>query len=155
MSNPLWEFSLTTYRVEGVAETCVGLQDTFGLDVNLLLYAAWLARLHQRIDERHLRELSALIDDWRTRVVQPLRALRRQLAGYEAAASLRDELKILELRAEREQQQMMYAFHQCSSELRGARDSLRHNLSQVAHFSSQDEQGWASDIEHLASLISL
>ena len=106
MSNPLWEFSLATYRAEGVAGTCIGLQDTFGLDVNLLLYAAWLAHLNLGLDARHLQELDALVVDWRDQVVRPLRTLRRQLRGYEAAAAVREELKAVELRAEREQQEM-------------------------------------------------
>ena len=41
------------------------LQDTFGLDVNLLLYAAWLAHMDRRLSGEHLAGLEAEIVDWR------------------------------------------------------------------------------------------
>ena len=123
------------------------------MDVNLLLYAAWLADLNLRLDEQHLRELDALVADWRRQVVQPLRSLRRQLAGYEAASGVRDELKILELRAEQEQQEMMYAFHQRSGILVSAQRPLQANLSQVARLADQDDRCWATEIRNLAAQI--
>ncbi len=82
MSNPFWDYSLATYSLDGVASTCLALQDTIGLDVNLLLYAAWLARMDQRLSGEHLAGVEAEIVDWRERVIKPLRALRRQLQDY-------------------------------------------------------------------------
>ena len=60
MSNPLWEYSLATYRVKEVAQTCLTLQDTFDMDVNLLLYAAWLAHMNRCLSAGHLCELDML-----------------------------------------------------------------------------------------------
>lgn len=155
MGNPLWEFSLATYRIPALAATCLDLQDRFGMDVNLLLYAAWLAHLNRRLDEHHLRDLDAQLGDWREQVVRPLRALRRQLGGYERAAAVHEELKTLELRAEQEQQEMIYAFHQRAAELRGAERPLQHNLAQVARLACPDESRWSGEIRRLAALMPL
>jgi len=100
MSNPFWDYSLATYGLDGVASTCLALQDTIGLDVNLLLYAAWLARMDQRLSGEHLAGLEAEIVDWREMVIKPLRTLRRQLQDYSRASGVREEIKALELRAE-------------------------------------------------------
>jgi uncharacterized protein (TIGR02444 family) len=43
MSNEFWEFSLATYKTDGVAEAALAVQDQMGLDINLILYASWLA----------------------------------------------------------------------------------------------------------------
>jgi uncharacterized protein (TIGR02444 family) len=155
MSNPFWEFSLATYRSGDVAAACLLLQDSFGVDVNFLLYGAWLAHHNQRLDDQHLRELEGLVSQWREQVVRPLRALRRQLAGYTEAAAVHAELKLLELRAEQQQQEIMYTFHQRSIGLSGADQPLLDNLAQVAQLASPDDEGWTGDIRHLASLIPL
>jgi uncharacterized protein (TIGR02444 family) len=153
MSNPLWEYSLVTYRAAEVAATCLALQDRFGVDVNLLLYAAWLARNNRRLDTDHLNELDALVTEWRDSVVRPLRGLRRQLQTYTEAAAVREELKTLELRAEQEQQEAMYAFHQRSVTGTSADDSLLGNLTRVALLASPGSREWESTISQLATLI--
>ena len=43
MTNEFWAFSLATYAIDGVAENLLAVQDTLDLDVNVLLYATWLA----------------------------------------------------------------------------------------------------------------
>ena len=43
MNNPFWEYSVQQYARPGVADTCLVLQDEHTLDVNMLLYAAWLS----------------------------------------------------------------------------------------------------------------
>ena len=45
-ARPLWDFSLEVYGRPKVAETCLRLQDEFGVDVPVLLFAAWLAAEH-------------------------------------------------------------------------------------------------------------
>lgn len=153
MSNPLWDYSLAIYRLDEVAPSCIALQDTFDIDVNLLLYAAWLAQLQRSLGDDHLAALEACVSDWREKVVKPLRALRRELRDYASAASVRDELKRLELRAEREQQDRMYAFHQRAPGLPRGDDSLLENLTRVALLASPDDRGWDSAITELAARI--
>lgn len=153
MSNPLWDYSLAAYGLDGVAPTCLALQDSFCLDVNLLLYAAWLAHIQRRLSHAHLIEVDGLIADWRENVVQPLRALRRQLREYPGAAGIYKEIKALELRAEQQQQDMMYAFFQRADGLPPVHRPLQENMALVAHFTSPDDTAWAGAIEHLAILL--
>ena len=46
--SPFWRFSLQLYRLPGVAEACIELQEKCGADVNLLLFLLWtlLASMH-------------------------------------------------------------------------------------------------------------
>ena len=85
--------------------------------MNLLLYAAWLAQREQRLSHEHLAGVEALIADWRDDMVKPLRALRQRWRQIPDAAAMRDEIKSLELRAERQQQDTMYAYYQGSAGL--------------------------------------
>jgi uncharacterized protein (TIGR02444 family) len=155
MSNPFWDYSLASYTLDGVAPTCLVLQDTFGLDVNLLLYAAWLARMDQRFSEEHLVGMEAVIVEWRDQVIKPLRALRRQWQGYSRAADMRDEIKALELRAEQQQQDRMFAFFQRTGDLPRAPRPLRENLLLVAQSACPGEAGWEPSVERLVTLLSL
>jgi len=153
MSNPLWDYSLTIYRLDEVATSCIALQDTCDIDVNLLLYAAWLAHRQRCLSDDHLAALEARVREWREEVVKPLRGLRRQLRAHTSAANVCDELKSLELRAEREQQDRMYAFHQRAPGLPHSDDPLLENLTRVALMASADNSGWESAIRHLAARI--
>ncbi|MDO8861779.1 TIGR02444 family protein [Haliea sp. E1-2-M8] len=111
MNNPLWEFSLALYARSGVAVACIEAQDCCAADVNLLLYAAWLARQGLELDQNQWRALAASVAEWRQRVVQPLRALRRDWRALPAAAALREQVKVLELAAEQSQQAQILAWH--------------------------------------------
>ena len=71
------------------------------------------------------------------------------------ALGVREELKALELRAEREQQDVMYAFYHGSTELTREDNPLLGNLTLVALSSNLDNSVWERSIRHLASLISL
>ena len=47
--SPFWQFSLRFYRLPGVAEACIELQEQAGVDVNLLLFLLWQASLCRRL----------------------------------------------------------------------------------------------------------
>ncbi|MBV6824727.1 TIGR02444 family protein [Pseudomonas sp. PD9R] len=105
MSSDLWSFSLTTYARPGVEQACLQLQSA-GINVCLLLCAAWLGRRGMACNEQRLQQLRRVAEPWDADVVQPLRALRTQ---WKAAAvqdaeldTLREQVKTLELEAERE-----------------------------------------------------
>ena len=153
MDNPLWEYSLASYREAGVAETCLALQDTFGVDVNLLLYAAWLAARNQCLSADHLLALDERVREWRETVVKPLRALRRDLRDYPQAAGVRDELKALELRAEREQQDMIYLFYERAAEPVREANPLLNNLTEAVLIARPQTGDWDGAIRHLAALL--
>ncbi len=111
MQNPLWEFSLQRYARPGVAEACIEAQDHYAADVNLLLYAAWLAQQDLELAPDQWQALAAASAGWRQRVVAPLRALRRDWKTLPAAADLRERVRALELAAEQLQQEQMLAWH--------------------------------------------
>jgi uncharacterized protein (TIGR02444 family) len=105
MPPDLWNFALSCYARPGVEQTCLHLQDG-GADVCLLLCALWLERRGVNADEERLGQLRGVAEPWQRQVVQPLRELRR---GWKSAAQLdpqqarlREQIKALELEAERE-----------------------------------------------------
>ncbi len=112
MKKSFWDYSLEAYARPGVADACLGLQDRLGADVNLLLLACWVAdRGGGALSRDDWRRLSTATAGWRTRVVEPLRAVRRYLksapaqpAAGEISATLRDRVKGLELEAEHAEQ---------------------------------------------------
>lgn len=151
MSNPFWDYSLASYSLEGVAPGCLVLQDTCGMDVNVLLYAAWLAHMDQRLSGEHLAGLEAQIFDWRERVIKPLRALRRQLQNDPRASGLHEEIKALELRAEQQQQELMFDFFQMTADLPQAPRPLQENLVLVAQFACPQDALWELTINRLVT----
>lgn len=117
--NPFWEFSLAVYGAPGVADACLRLQDDAGLDVNLVLFACWIAGAREApLTDAEMRDVIALTRHWRERVVSPLRQIRRELKGGseglppEAVESFRDEIKSIELASERREQDMLFVFAQ-------------------------------------------
>lgn len=127
MNNPLWQFSVDRYDRPGVAELCLQAQDRCGVDVNFLLYAAWLADTGYHLDAEHLAGLTQATAQWRREVVSPLRTLRRQWRGVEEAAALREKLKSLELEAERSLQDTIWHYFRSRPPAAGETD-LRCNL---------------------------
>jgi uncharacterized protein (TIGR02444 family) len=103
-SNPFWEFSLALYRRPGVAGQCIELQDSLGLDVNLLLYACYAAACGVRLSASDIDTVESGIRHWRETTVRPLRKLRRHSTGQ-----LKEKLLEAELAAERTQQGQMWA----------------------------------------------
>lgn len=105
MSQDLWAFSCRVYSDDAVSSVCLALQDDFGLDVNCVLACVWYGWTGAGV----LRgsQVSAMVSQshmWGDSVVRPLRAVRRWLkpqAGDVAIGPFRDQVKALELDAER------------------------------------------------------
>ncbi|HEY6257424.1 MAG TPA: TIGR02444 family protein [Xanthobacteraceae bacterium] len=112
--SPFWRFSLQFYRLPGVAEACIRLQEEAGADVNLLLFLLWNAARQRALTVAQVTELEQRIAAWRDRAVIPLRAIRRALKSPQdlveggAAEAFRTRIKAVELEAERLQQEAMY-----------------------------------------------
>ncbi|MCJ8204195.1 TIGR02444 family protein [Pseudomonas sp. RGM2987] len=104
MSPDLWKFSLDLYARPGVEHACLELQDE-GVNVCLLLCGVWLEQRGVACNEQRLQQLRQLSGSWDAEVVQPLRALRiewKNRALQDADLnSLREQIKELELKAER------------------------------------------------------
>jgi uncharacterized protein (TIGR02444 family) len=112
--SPFWRFSLQYYRLPGVAEACITLQEESGVDVNLLLFLLWHGAQGRRLAAVEVARLEQQIAPWRERTVIPLRAVRRALKSPPglvepgATEAFRTRIKAVELEAERLQQEAMY-----------------------------------------------
>ncbi len=114
----LWRFSLAVYRRAGVAPECLDVQERFGVDVNLLLFCAYLGALEAVVlSKDDLGQAAAVVRGWHGEIVRTLRRTRRALkplseagAGPLAseAAGLRAHVKAAELEAERIEQAMLW-----------------------------------------------
>jgi uncharacterized protein (TIGR02444 family) len=106
-----WNFSLELYDREGVAKACLELQNSHGLDVNLILCCFWLARNYGEADRQLLHELIEYSQIWRKHVVQPLRSARSWMKSHadnrDSFIRLREGIKAEELQAEKYQQEQL------------------------------------------------
>jgi uncharacterized protein (TIGR02444 family) len=110
-----WTFSLTVYGDAAVQRECLDLQDRYGIDVNLLLFCAFIGAVHDAVLPDHdLRQAVDLVSEWHKKIVTNLREARRALPfatdgspNVEAVASLRTDVKSKELEAERLEQMML------------------------------------------------
>jgi uncharacterized protein (TIGR02444 family) len=111
--NPFWKFSLAVYSTDGVANECLALQNDLDLDVNILLFCAWLGsslKVDLSIDD--VESIVAAVKPWHESVVKPLRSVRQftRDVSVHGAADLRAQVKINELHAECIEQEMLYAY---------------------------------------------
>lgn len=98
-----WTFLLWLHAQPGIAERCLELQNRHGIEVNALLFAAWVGISGQgSLDTMTLWRLRQAGANWRREVVEPLRELRTRLKGQDEEL-FRDQVKTLELEAERRQ----------------------------------------------------
>jgi uncharacterized protein (TIGR02444 family) len=109
----LWDWSVACYGQPGLAEAALDLQDRHGLDVNLLLYALWLALVPgRRLDLPAASRARAATESWQQSVVVPLRRVRRalKLAPHPDArfsTAFRQQVAADELEAERGEQALL------------------------------------------------
>src|SRR5215469_13385676 len=102
--NELWRFSLNFYDRPGIAAALIELQDSAGLDVNLILFALWLGLSGRgRLDKLRLIAAEQAVAAIRANVVMPLRGLRRRLKSIDDAdiQRLREKSAALEIDAEK------------------------------------------------------
>ena len=100
-----WDFSLRFYAQPAVRKACLEAQDRHGLRVNLLLLACYLAQEHVSLDAADWQSVATATEAWYDGIVQPLRASRRALLP----GPFRERVKALELEAEQEEQQYLWA----------------------------------------------
>jgi uncharacterized protein (TIGR02444 family) len=73
-------FALELYACDGVSPACLHLQDRFDLDVNLVLFAAYVGAVQrQSMTPAGLEVAKRGVEDWHREVVRSLRAVRRRL----------------------------------------------------------------------------
>lgn len=108
VDGPLWQFAEVIYGHAEVSKACLFLQDECGVDVNVLLFALWIgAQRKTLVDVRAIRQVDAVVRQWRQEIVEPLRAIRRRMktgpspAPDVATEGLRSRLKDVEIELER------------------------------------------------------
>jgi uncharacterized protein (TIGR02444 family) len=111
-----WSFSLATYNKPDVQKECLDLQDEYGIDVNMLLFCAFVGAVHGAVLSKP--DVEAVLDvvaHWHKNIVSRLRQVRRALKPFATdqtklgslAESLRASVKAAELEAEQIEQAML------------------------------------------------
>jgi uncharacterized protein (TIGR02444 family) len=100
-------FALEVHAVDGVADAAVLLQDDCAVDVDVLLFAAFVgAARGQAFGREQLTVALERVEPWQREVIEPLRAVRRRLkdgpppAPDSETSALRERIKQIELDAE-------------------------------------------------------
>lgn len=105
MPQDLWIFSCKVYDDDAVSSVCLALQDECGLDVNCVLACVWFGWSGRgRLSDADVEAMVSQSQVWGDCVVRPLRGVRRWLkpqSGDAAIGPFRDQVKALELEAER------------------------------------------------------
>jgi len=108
-----WVFSNRIYEREVVQQACLQLQNMHDLDVNMLLFCCWSGMVHGEFGAALFEQAQQVSSVWRRHLVHPLREARTWMktdlasAGFKNDPSyqaLREEIKAIELKAERLQQ---------------------------------------------------
>ncbi len=107
LDNPFWRFSLAVYAAPGVADSCLRLQDGFGVDVNMLLFVAWVAADRRaRLAPEDVQRIEDSAARWHKSLVKPVREARRQLKA--SGGPVYAGIKAAELKLEQIEQALLY-----------------------------------------------
>jgi uncharacterized protein (TIGR02444 family) len=115
MTTPIWDFVLNYYGRKGVSEALIGLQDSQGIDVNMLLFLMWMAAQKKSVAAGDIKLVSEASYPWQRSVVVPIRGVRRllkdnaPLVASDAAAAFRKKVQAIELEGEQLQLNAMAA----------------------------------------------
>lgn len=114
--HPFWDFSLEVYHREGVGAACLHLQESHGIDVNVMLFCLWLGASGRGVmSPAELGALQGAVDDWHRVVVRGLRAVRTALkTGFpdvpeKMRESVRGEVQAAEIDSEHLEQLLLAA----------------------------------------------
>jgi uncharacterized protein (TIGR02444 family) len=109
--NEFWRFSLAIYGQAEVTEECLALQKAIGIDVNLLLFCAWLGTRAVALTDKDIEKISAAVAGWHESVVRPLRGVRQWMKALnrDELENLRERVKDIELGAEQIEQAVLFA----------------------------------------------
>jgi uncharacterized protein (TIGR02444 family) len=134
LDNAFWQFSLAVYMAPGAGDECLAVQEDYGVDVNVLLFCAWLAHARKvALTPQDVDAIRAEVGAWHEGAVKPLRGVRRYMknvAGDDVAA-LRARVKAAELEAEQLEQAMLFSYaeaHWAWAGQAGLPATLRSNL---------------------------
>jgi len=118
-ANPFWDFSLQHYAKAPVQQQCLQLQEDAGANVNVVLFALWLAT-EKRLFDHDLVLHHAELLHWHEQVIVPLRQARFGVKQSDLNDDLYETVKKTELDAERVEQDILYLLLPKFSEASGA-----------------------------------
>jgi uncharacterized protein (TIGR02444 family) len=154
LDNPFWRFSLVVYAAPGVEEECLALQRAHGIDVNVLLFCAWIgAQRRLTLTEKHLEQVTSEVEAWHQTVVVPIRTVRKGLKMLPQIAEstvqdLRKGVAASELCAEQVEQALLFrAAQDLTVGAAAAEASVRGNVE--AFLRRRISSGQTSPCEHL------
>ncbi len=129
--NEFWRFSLAVYKPADVAAECLALQESLGLDVNLLLFCAWFGSRAIVLSPGDIEAASRVVAAWHASVVRPLRGVRRHIKSQygDGFEDLRSRVKDSELAAEQTEQAMLFAYAQGIHGSPGGADAVARNVN--------------------------
>jgi len=112
--NEFWRFSLAVYKPAEIAAECLALQEAVGLDINLLLFCAWLGTRGIVLSDSDIEAACRVAASWHNSVIRPLRGVRWYIKTQygDAFEPLRSRVKDDELQAEQVEQAMLFAYAQ-------------------------------------------
>lgn len=128
-SQNFWNFSVDLYSQARVADACLDLQNSYGIDVNMLLFCYWHGANLGEFPQTTLTQTLALSQTWKQEVVQPLRNVRQWMKLQQGEYSrmnqaqfetLRARIKFDELAAEKYQQELLEQIALANTEQPGA-----------------------------------
>ncbi|HXZ22055.1 MAG TPA: TIGR02444 family protein [Pseudolabrys sp.] len=132
--NDFWRFSLAVYGQAEVAEECLLLQRELGIDVNLLLFCAWLGTRAVTLSAKDIEGAWTAVSSWHERVVRPLREVRQWIKtlSREEFESFRGRVNEAELDAEQIEQAILFAHSKQIQGLAGAdrNEAIARNVNQ-------------------------
>jgi uncharacterized protein (TIGR02444 family) len=135
----------------------LGLQTALGIDVNVLLFVAWIGAAKGVIlDDQGIETIEARACDWNDSVVRRLRTVRQNMKllpemANKPADDLRKDIAALELRAEQIEQALLFETVEAISGSQ-ASDSKAAIHANVMRFVRR-QAGGAADIPDLSRLI--
>jgi uncharacterized protein (TIGR02444 family) len=110
-THEFWRFSLKFYGKQTVKDICLELQNSYEINVNILLFCCWLASSgRDRLTNNELIILFNTIDYWHRSITEPLRSLRKTLSlenKVEWMKQLRAEVLQQEIIAEQVEQLLL------------------------------------------------
>jgi uncharacterized protein (TIGR02444 family) len=102
----LWAVACSLYACPAVSAQCLSLQEQYGLDVNMLLAAAFSAARYQIWQPAALRQLLPRCEVLRQDMIMPLRQIRGKVDKHQQQ-QLYQALKVAELAAEKQELELI------------------------------------------------
>lgn len=110
LKNAFWDFALEFYQQSGVEQTCLKLQEEYGLSINRILFACWGGVRGTRLCDEAYAGPSF---DWQKEITHPLRAVRYKVredkARYEELDQCYQALRQAELKCEQVEIALLFA----------------------------------------------